>query len=164
MLRAGLLAGPALGIVLLQAAVTGVVTRLMRSGVRPFTVLGWATLVFGTAMLLLGLDVPLVLGAVLAVAVFSLAEMMFTPMVSTAFAGLPIDSSLEAFNLRQVCWTSGEALGSLAGGTLFLGMYLNGNGRLYWLLLAGSTLVSLAALMFSARREARTDPVRPASP
>ncbi|MBE1574387.1 MFS transporter [Amycolatopsis roodepoortensis] len=154
-LRAGLLAAPAILIVLLQAAVTKVVTRLLEAGVKPFTVLGAGTMVFGVAMLFLGAGLPLVAGAVLAAAMFSLAEMLFTPMVSTAFAGLPIESSLESFNLRQVCWTVGEALGSLAGGGLYLWLRLRGEAWLYWHLLAWPTLAGIGVLLVvSARRRA----------
>ncbi|MFE0020206.1 MFS transporter [Amycolatopsis sp. NPDC059021] len=155
-LRAALLAAPAVLIVLLQAGVTRVVTRLLKAGVRPFAVLGAGTVVFGVAMLLLGAGLPVLAGAALAVVVFSSAEMLFAPMVSTAFAGLPIESSLESFNLRQICWTTGEALGSLAGGSLFLWLRLRGEAWLYWHLLAWPTLAGVGALLVvSARRNRR---------
>ncbi|MEU7885533.1 MFS transporter [Microbispora bryophytorum] len=153
-LRSALVAGPAVSIVLLQAVVTGVTSRLMNSGTTPFTILGYGTLLFGASMVILGLGLPPVLGAALGVLVFSLAEMMFAPMVSTAFAGLPIGSHLEAFNLRQVCWSSGEALGSLAGGALFLALYREGDGWLYWELLGAVTLACTGLLLSSARRAA----------
>jgi hypothetical protein len=62
--------------------------------------------------------------------------------------------------------TTGEALGSLAGGSLFLGLYLRGDGRLYWLLLAGLALVGTALLMASAgaaHSAPDPHPARPAS-
>ena len=151
-LRAVLLAGPAVAIVVIQVSVTGIVNRRLVVGTQPVTVLFGAAAVFGAAMLVLGLGLPVAVGAILAVLVFSVAEMMFTPMVSTTFAGLPLGSSLESFNLRQVCWTSGEAVGSLAGGSLFLSLYLGGNGHAYWLVLAVLTLVSTGLLTLSARR------------
>lgn len=143
MLRASLLAGPAIVISLFQTSVTALVTRAMRRNVQPITLLIGSTIIFAFAMLLLGLRLPVAEAAILAVLVFSLAEMIFTPMVSTAFASLPVGSRLEAFGLRQICWTFGEALGSLCGGTIFLLLYLRGSGELYWLALAGATLVGM---------------------
>lgn len=151
-LRAVLLAGPAAMIVLIQAGVTSVVNRMLGAGTPTVSVLFVATAVFGVAMLMLGLGLPVVLGAVLAVLVFSVAEMMFTPMVNTTFAGLSLGSSLESFNLRQVCWTSGEAVGSLAGGGVFLTLYLSGRGQLYWLALAVATLAGTGLLAAASRR------------
>lgn len=105
-------------------------------------------------MVTLGLALSPVVGAVLAVLVFSVAEMAFGPMISTAFAGLPIESSLEAFNLRQVCWTTGEALGALMGGSVFLTLYDRGDGRVYWEVLGIVTLLVTGLLRWSARRAA----------
>ncbi|MEU9119083.1 MFS transporter [Streptomyces sp. NPDC048506] len=160
--RAVLLAGPAVTIVALQTAVTAVVSRLMKRGLRPLVMLGSATLMFAAAMALLGFGLPVAVAAGVSVAVFSVAEMLFTPMVSTAFAGLPIASSLEAFNIRQVSWTLGEALGSLSGGALFLFCYEHGHQGTYWLVLAGVTAVGMPLLLLSAR--SRTDAQESAAP
>ncbi|MCZ1005457.1 MFS transporter [Streptomyces lydicus] len=100
-LRSVLVAGPALWIVVLQTGVAAGGNRLMRGGATPFAVLGCANLLFGASMVTLGIR-PAV-GAMVAILVFSVAEMMFGPMMSTASAALPTDSSPEAFNLRQVC-------------------------------------------------------------
>ncbi|MDQ8706956.1 MFS transporter [Streptomyces sp. LHD-70] len=154
-LRSFLIAGPAFWIVVLQTGVTAVVSRLMKSGATPFAVLGCANLLFGLSMLTLGLGVAPVLGAIVAVLVFSVAEMVFGPMSSTAYAGLPIGSSLEALNLRQVCWSFGEALGALSGGALFVALYDHGDGPAYWTTLGVLTLLTTAVLQFFARREAR---------
>ncbi|MFF7974930.1 MFS transporter [Streptomyces sp. NPDC007905] len=153
-LRSFLLAGPAFWIVVLQTGVTAVVSRLMRAGVTPFAVLGGANLLFGLSMLTLGLHLEPAVGAVLAILVFSVAEMAFGPMISTAYAGLPIESSLEAFNLRQVCWSFGEALGAFSGGTLFVALHGQGRGRLYWDALAFVTLAVTGLLLLLARRTA----------
>jgi MFS family permease len=151
-LRAALLAGPAMFIVLFQTAVTALVRSKMAAGTAPFAVLAYATVVFGVAMVLLGVGLPMVVAACGAVLVFSVAEMLFTPMMSTAFAALPIESKLEAFNLRQVCWTSGEALGSLAGGSLFLALWENGAGQAYWLTLSVLTLVVSVPMVLRTRK------------
>lgn len=152
-LRSFLVAGPAIWIVVLQAGVTAVISRLMRRGTTPFAVLGGANLLFGVSMTTLGLGLTPVVGAVLAVLVFSVAEMAFGPMVSTAYAGLPIASSLEAFNLRQVCWSFGEALGALSGGALFVTLHDQGHGRLYWAALGAITLTATALLQYLAHRD-----------
>lgn len=151
-LRSFLLAGPAFWIVLLQTGVTAVISRLMKGGATPFAVLGGANLLFAGSMLTLGSGLEPAMGAVLAVLVFSVAEMAFGPMVSTAYAGLPIGSSLEAFNLRQVCWSFGEALGALSGGALFVALHGQGRGWLYWQLLGAVTLTVTCLLLFLSRR------------
>ncbi|WP_328782672.1 MFS transporter [Streptomyces canus] len=153
-LRSALIAGPAVLIVLLQPVMTAVSTRLLKGGTTPVDILGYANIFFGVSMVTLGLALSPVVGAVLAVLVFSVAEMAFGPMISTAFAGLPIESSLEAFNLRQVCWTTGEALGALMGGSVFLTLYDRGDGRVYWEVLGIVTLLVTGLLRWSARRAA----------
>lgn len=152
-LRSFLVAGPAIWIVVLQTGVTAVISGLMKRGTTPFAVLGGANLLFGVSMTTLGLGLDPAVGAVLAVLVFSVAEMAFGPMVSTAYAGLPIDSSLEAFNLRQVCWSFGEALGALSGGALFVALHDQGRGSLYWVTLGALTLTATGLLQFLARRD-----------
>ncbi|AUI60377.1 MFS transporter [Amycolatopsis sp. BJA-103] len=142
--RAILLSGPAVAIVFLQSTVTGVIGVLMRRGAQPKQLLGIATIVFGGAMFSLGSSMPLVTACLVAVALFAIAEMIFTPMLNTAFAALPLATSLERLNFRQVCWTTGEALGSLCGGTLFLVAVTRGMDRLYW---AGLGTVSIAGTL-----------------
>ncbi|WP_055563541.1 MFS transporter [Streptomyces atriruber] len=146
-LRAALMAAPAVGIVVFQGLVTVAVTAAMKRGVRPVSLLAVSALVFGAGFLLLGVNLPLLAGAVLAVVFYSFAEMVFHPMINTAFAALPVDSRLEAFNLRQICWSVGEALGMLCGGSLYLLLHQRGDGRTYWLTLAALTFVGITALM-----------------
>ncbi|WP_017558239.1 MFS transporter [Nocardiopsis baichengensis] len=148
---AALIAGPSLAVALAQTGVTAVANRALRSGAPPFLLLACANLIFGASMVTLGAGLPPLAGAVAAVAVFCCAEMVFGPMTNTAFAELPIESSMEAFNLRQLCWSCGEALGSFAGGTLFLALYLAGDGALYWQGLGAATLVATAALLVAGR-------------
>ncbi|WP_329269242.1 MFS transporter [Streptomyces sp. NBC_01451] len=133
LVRAALLGAPALAIVFLQSAVTAATGGLLAKGRHPFTMLVYGAVLFSASMVVLGVGLPVVAGAAVAVALFSGAEMLFTPMVSTAFAGLPVKSTLEAFNLRQISWTAGEAIGSLAGGTVFLALDRAGLAHGYWL-------------------------------
>jgi MFS family permease len=155
-LRAVLLAAPAAGIVLLQAPATAVMTRLMHRGTPPFAFIGMACLGFGGAMLLLGSGLPAIIAIVAAIVAFTLAEPLFHSMVSTAFAGLSASSRLEMFNLRQICWTSGEALGSLCGGTVFLLLHRDGHGQSYWLALGTCALVITAPLIIRGRHTTTT--------
>jgi hypothetical protein len=151
LLRGALLAAPAIIIVLLQALVTTITNRQLRSGVPPLLILALAVLVFGAAMLLLGIGLPVVLGATAAMTVFPLAEMLFTPLVSTAFNGITSVPPLAASNLQQVAWTAGEALGSLCGGALFLVCYQHGAGGPYWLLLAAIAFAGATPHLVSRR-------------
>jgi hypothetical protein len=81
-------------------------------------------------MLLLGSGLPATASITAAIALFTLAE----PLFHTG-------SRLGMFNLRQLCWTTGEALGALSGGTAFLLLYRNGHGHLYWLALGGCAVI-----------------------
>ncbi|WLQ41609.1 hypothetical protein P8A22_17425 [Streptomyces laculatispora] len=148
-MRAALLAAPAVGIVLLQTPATAVMTRLMGRGVPTFVFICVACLGFGGAMLVLGSGLPAAAAVVTAIALFTLAEPFFHSPVSTAFAGLPVGSRLEVFNLRQVCWTTGEALGALCGGALFLLLHRNGQGHLYWLALGSCATVTVPPLLLA---------------
>jgi MFS family permease len=161
LVRAALLAAPALAIVIFQSAVTTVTGNLLAKGHRPFTILVYGAVLFSASMVVLGVGLPIVLGAAAAVALFSTAEMLFTPMVSVAFAGLPVKSTLEAFNLRQVSWTAGEAIGSLAGGTLFLALHQAGLAHGYWLGVAlGTGALCYALARRLPRRETVVDVTR----
>lgn len=151
-MRAVLLATPAVGIVVLQTPATAVMARLMGRGVPPFVFACTASLGFGSAMLVLGSGLPPAPAIVTAIILFTLAEPFFHSTVSTAFAGLPTASRLEAFNLRQVCWTTGEALGALCGGALFLLLHRNGHGHIYWLILGISTMITITPLITGFRK------------
>ncbi|WP_433607154.1 MFS transporter [Dactylosporangium sp. CA-139114] len=153
-LRSVLLALPAVAIVFVQAAVTGVSNRLLRAGRSPFLLLGVGSLLFGAAMLLLGAGLPLLVASFASVAVFAVAEMVFQPMLSTAFAALPMDSRLEAFGIRQLSWTIGSGAGSFVGGAVYLMCHHNHADHVYWLVLGAATLAGTALLMLGARRTA----------
>lgn len=143
LLRGALLAGPPIAIVVFQVLVTMAVNHYLRAGVRPLTILIVACVVFGVAVVFLGVGLPVVLGATVAMAVFAIAEMIFTPMVSTTFNRISGVSRLAASNLQGFAWTTGEALGSLAGGALFLLAHQNQIDAVYWLVLAAVTIAGV---------------------
>ncbi|HEV2783900.1 MAG TPA: MFS transporter [Actinophytocola sp.] len=156
-LRGSYFVANAVIIVLLQVPVSAVVARLLDRGVTPASLLYAGIALFSVSMVLLGAGIPLVGAAFLAVAIFSVAETIFTPMVSTAFAELPTGSPIEAFNLRQACWTVGEAAGSFCGGSIFLVLLNHGGARLYWLSLAACGLAAVALLALPLRASVRNE-------
>ncbi|MFI8106515.1 MFS transporter [Streptomyces sp. NPDC086023] len=157
MLRAVLLGGPPVLIVLFQSGVTVLTNRKLRSGTPPLSLLAVSVGAFGIGIVLLGVGLPVVAGAAAAVAVFAFAEMLFGPMVSIAFNRLTNVSPITSSNFQGVSLTTGEALGSLSGGAVFLACYHHGAGDWYWLALGAATLVG--AGLHLAR--ARTTTVRP---
>jgi MFS family permease len=151
MLRAVLLGGPPILIVLFQSGVTVLTNRRLRAGMAPITLLAFSVIAFGAGIVLLGVGLPVVAGAAVAVAVFALAEMLFGPMVSIAFNRLTSVSPITSSNLQGVSLTSGEALGSLFGGAVFLACYHHGGGDWYWLALGTATIAGVSLHLTRAR-------------
>ncbi|MER7519467.1 MFS transporter [Streptomyces sp. NPDC126499] len=141
-------------IVVLQMAVSAFTNRGLERGASPmrFLVLGIA--VFAAAFVPLGASTTALTTAYLAVVLFSVAEMLFTPMVSTAFAEFGSERPMvEVFNFRQVASTAGESLGGFAGGALFTYAAQHGAGGAYWWGVAAvGTVVPVAALARARRR------------
>jgi MFS family permease len=155
LLRSALLAGPPVAIALLQVVVTALANRFMRAGVAPLSILALAVLAFSVAMSLLGFGLPVVVGSIVAMSVWAVAEMLFTPLVSTTFSQITTVSRLAASNLQAVAWTVGESLGSLSGGALFLVCYQHRSGNWYWLVLAVLTFAGAAPYLARHRTTAR---------
>ncbi|REK84500.1 MFS transporter [Streptomyces inhibens] len=149
-LRAVLLGGPPVAIVLFQSGATALANRGLRAGVAPNTLLALGVIVFGGAIALLGIGLPAVVGATVAMAVFAFAEMLYTPMVSIAFNRLTNVSPLTSSNLQGVSLTTGEALGSLFGGAVFLACYHHGGGDWYWLALGTATVAGVCLRLAKA--------------
>jgi EmrB/QacA subfamily drug resistance transporter len=80
-------------------------------------------------------------------AIFSLAETIYTPMVAVSVSGFNLGSSIEAFNLRQVAWTLGSVLGSFLGGDIYLVASRDGTLTLYWAIISGAALLSAGIFM-----------------
>lgn len=152
-LRAGFYTLNALLIVAFQIPVTRFVNRLLARRVRPVTVLVWGVMVFGLAFLLSALGGQSLLTAYLTIAVFSVGETIYTPMVNTAFLsiskGRPI---VEIFNLRQIATAAGESLGALIGGWMFLEATSRSWESMYWGVLAVLAMVPGAAVLLNRMR------------
>jgi hypothetical protein len=138
LLRASFFTVNAVLVVALQVPVT----RHTRSGLDRrvpslrYLLLGIA--LFSVADLVFGVAGTIDIGLFAGIAVFSLAETYFTPMVNTAYAEIAGDRPVvEAFNLRQVAVSAGESLGAFCGGALFVA-----TGAAYWLVLAGLGLLA----------------------
>jgi hypothetical protein len=139
----------AVAVVALQAPVSALVGRALRRGTAPLRVMLLGVVIFSIALLSLGAmlwsGTPPYAALFIAIVIFSSAETAYTPMVNTAYAGLPADSPIEAFNLRQVFVTAGESVGALSGATIFLAVAGTGHGEPYWLALAAFGLLVAAA-------------------
>lgn len=158
MLRAVLLGGPPIAIALLQSGVTVLANRRLRAGTAPITLLAFSVIAFGCGIVLLGVGLPLVLGAAVAMAVFALAEMLYTPMVSIAFNRLTNVSAITSSNLQGVSLTTGEALGSLFGGAVFLACYHHGRSDWYWLALGTATVAGICLHLARSRTTTTSRP------
>lgn len=152
--RAGYFTLNAVLVVALQIPVTVWMNRDLARGVSPMRHLRLGTAVFALSFVLLGADGDGLVTAFVALVVFTLAETVFTPTVSTAFAGLDGDRPVvEVFNLRQVATATGESAGSFAGGSLFLLATAHGLAAGYWFTLAALGLLA-AALVRTAPKGA----------
>ncbi|MEV7028453.1 hypothetical protein, partial [Kitasatospora sp. NPDC093558] len=105
---------------------------------------------------LLGVGLPAAAAAAAATVVFALAEMLYGPMVSTAFNRLTNVSPIASSNLQGVSLTTGEAVGSLFGGVVFLACYHRGSGDLYWLALGTATIAGIGLHLAKTRTHQST--------
>jgi DHA1 family multidrug resistance protein-like MFS transporter len=136
--RASFFTANAVLVVVLQIPASAYTNRGLQNGIPPIryliTGIGLFALAFG--LLAVAADFVLV-GTYLAVALFSLAETFFTPLVNTAYAdvsaGLP---TVEAFTMRQIAATAGESLGAFADATFFLEATERHVQPVYWLFVA----------------------------
>lgn len=100
----------------------------------------------------------------LAIAVFSMGEMLFTPLVDTAFAEVPSPSTMDRYNARQVVAAVGESAGSLVGASGYLVLRGPGGPSLYWLLLSAASALALGLVTLLARRAGHRTIVPPTRP
>jgi MFS family permease len=136
-LRASFFTLNAILVVALQIPVSALTNRGLNRGVAPLRYLAVGVLLFAATFATLGAVPSSVVVTYAAIALFSLAETFFTPLVNTAYAAtsgeLPV---VEAFTMRQVAATAGESLGAFAGGALYLWAAGLGIESGYWLLVA----------------------------
>lgn len=151
--RASFFTANAILVVVLQIPVTAYTARKLAAGTSPLTFLLVGVAIFAAAFAVMGGGGAAVAGVFVAVAVFSLAETFFTPMVNTAFSEIPGDRPIvELFNLRQVAATTGESLGAFTGGALFLTAVEHQIRPLYWGALA---MLGMLGVLPYLRRSAR---------
>lgn len=131
-------------VIVAQYPVTCAVNRRMRSGMSPLSVLRAGVAIFCLAYGVLACTGRAVVGVVVAVIVFSIAETVFSPMLNTAFSGMDGYTPLEIFTVRQTATATGETIGALAGGALYLVVFRAGHSSFYWaVLLALGVLILL---------------------
>lgn len=132
-----------------QAPASAVVKRRLNRGAHPSAVMLTGMATFAVALLLLGVllaaHVPVFTAALAGIALFSLAETIYTPTVNTAFAQIPASSPVESFNAQQLLTTAGQSAGTLVGTSVYLAAAGAGSGPAYWLLVGVAGLVVAGA-------------------
>ncbi len=148
-------------VIVLALPITRAVNRRLDKGARSVTVLRIGSLVFSGSFLVMAVGgwSP-VATTFLVVAIFSVGESIVEPVLSTAFTDVAGDRSLiEVFNLRQIATASGEAIGALCGGWLFLIAARDSNESVYWMVVASVSAAMLAATAWRYRSSREADPV-----
>ncbi|MEV5599008.1 MFS transporter [Streptomyces sp. NPDC052496] len=119
-LRAAFFSLNAVLVIVLQIPVAFVMKRGMERGRSPMRYLLLGLLAFSCSFAVLGVCGDALVAAFAAVTVFTLAETLFTPTVSTVFAELGDGRpAVEVLGFRQVATAAGESAGSFVGGTFF---------------------------------------------
>lgn len=127
-------------VIVLQAPASGWMNRHMREGSPAFTYMRAGVAIFAAACAVLAAAGGSFAGVVCAVIVFSIAEVLFTPMLGTVYAEISgARSAMEMFNVRQIASTVGESLGTFAGGAIFSLALAHSLAPWYWAALAAST-------------------------
>jgi DHA1 family multidrug resistance protein-like MFS transporter len=144
--RASVFTANAVLVVVLQIPVSAYAARRITAGSSPLTLLLVGVGVFAAAFAVMTAGGAALPGVFAAVAVFSLAETLFTPMVNTAFSEIRGDRPVvEVFNLRQIAATVGESTGAFAGGALFGIATSYGVKSTYWAALAALGVLTVVA-------------------
>src|SRR5690606_11929160 len=107
----------ALLVIALQAPASAWMNRRMRAGAPAFQFMRTGVVVFALSCAVLAALGWSFAGIVAAIVVFSVAEVLFTPMLGTVFAEMSgTRSAMEMFNVRQIASSVGESLGTFVGG------------------------------------------------
>ncbi len=143
--RAGVFTANAVLVVVVQIPVSAYAARRITAGTSPLALLLAGVGIFAAAFAVMAAGGAALPGVFFAVAVFSLAETFFTPMVNTAFSGIPGDRPVvEVFNLRQIAATAGESAGAFAGGALFAIAASHQAQPAYWAALSALGVLTVA--------------------
>lgn len=162
-LAATLFTANALIIIALQIPLGRLSNRLVESGTTPLAVLLGGTTILAFSMVLIAMSGWVVGILYVGVAVFTVGEMAFTPMVDTAFSDMATGDAgpVAIFNYRQVAAAIGEATGSFVGATAALTVFNAESMSVYWLFI-GIVGVAGGALGFVVLGEyARSDNSNP---
>jgi DHA1 family multidrug resistance protein-like MFS transporter len=155
--RAALFWGNALLVAALQLPVSRVVRPLITSDARTTRVMAVGVAIFAAALALMGVLPVVFCSFLIVMVIFSLAETVYTPTVSTGIAGIPSASVLESFNIRQVTWTAGSGLGVLLGGTGYIETAGSVGPGAYWLGMAGLTGSAVLGVLLCRFRRTRPE-------
>lgn len=148
LLRASFFTANAVLVVAVQIPVTALSSGALAGGTPAARFLPAGIAVFGAAFCCLAAAGGLVAGTFAGIAIFSVAETLFTPFVATAFAGLPGGRPvLEGFALLQIAMAIGEPLGAFCGGALYTAAARAGLGAAYW---AGLGVLALLTAALAA--------------
>ncbi|WP_199732107.1 MFS transporter [Cellulomonas triticagri] len=149
-LRSTVFVANAVLVIVLQVPVTRAINRRLRRSTPPFAFLRGGVMVFALSALVLAAAGGSLSGVLIGVAVFSVAETLFTPMLNTVFADIRGEgSTLEMFNARQLASAVGESSGAFVGGSVFALALAHDAGPAYWVALA--LLGSIVAAAFRVR-------------
>lgn len=158
LLRSAFFTTNAVLVVLVQLPVSKFAARKLDEGTPPLRFLVLGVLLFAVAFGSMAGVGAGVAGTFLGIVVFSTAETVFTPFVSTAFAGISADRPIvEAFNLLQIVMAVGESLGAFTGGALFTTVSRHSPQWTYWLGLCALAVVF--AVPYLRSRSTSREPV-----
>jgi MFS family permease len=152
LLRAGFYTLNAVIVVAAQLPATRLVNRALAGRARTLDVLVAGIVVFGLSFALVAAGGAGLVAAYAGIVLFSIGETIYTPTVNTAFIeaarGRPV---VEAFNLRQIASATGESLGALAGGWLYLVAVSASRESAYWGGLAALALLPVVTSWLPVR-------------
>lgn len=133
LVRAGCFTLNAVLVVALQVPVSRWISRRLVNGDPPARWLVVGVALFGLSFVVAAVGGTTVATAYVAITVLSVAETVFTPLVSTAFVEAGRGrQAVEILNLRQIAATIGESTGALIGGSFFLAAVDAGRTSLFW--------------------------------
>lgn len=143
----------ALIVIFLQIPMSAVLSKYVKNYQQTMY---FSFLIFAASFLFLA-ELPGMIGSVLFIVVFTLAEMAFMPSIDVVYLDLIKDSKRAmAYGVLGISTALGESVGEGVGVALYGSLGRHGYGSIYWLAFAG--LAVLVAAVFSAlgKRPLRT--------